>query len=222
MSDNWVETVRHCHSRPVAQRWLTTLAPMQSHSAFSERKRASGGAQKREEHVRTFVRDNVRAGLLDAPALRAEVERAVREELPWLPVTETVEAWLSAEQQAWYDDAATWADPTDHDRLIAAFDELESAGVAVLQACESHWVARDLLRSREDLHGVAWFLPSDVWHAIDEGMLEVNVWHASGANVAPGDALLELAVSAFARQGLAAHFDEGRIEVSAHWRRRPS
>jgi len=52
-------------------------------------------------------------------------------------------------------------------------------------------------------------------------MLEVNVWHANTANVAPGDALLDLVVEAFAARGLHAHFDEGRVEVSAHWQRRP-
>jgi hypothetical protein len=70
--------------------------------------------------------------------------------------------------------------------------------------------------------GVAWFTPTDVWHAIDAGMLEVNLWHGTTANAAPGDELLEQALSAFAEAGLAAHFDEGRIEVAAHWQRRPS
>jgi hypothetical protein len=53
-------------------------------------------------------------------------------------------------------------------------------------------------------------------------MLEVNLWHATTANAAPGDALLEDALGCFASEGLAAHFDEGRIEVSAHWQRRPA
>ena len=51
-------------------------------------------------------------------------------------------------------------------------------------------------------------------------MLEVNVWHGSTANVAPGDALLDDVLAVLARHGLAAHFDEGRLEVSARWRRR--
>ena len=40
-------------------------------------------------------------------------------------------------------------------------------------------------------------------------------------NAAPGDALLTAVVSCFERHGLAAHFDEGRIEVAARWQRRP-
>jgi len=70
--------------------------------------------------------------------------------------------------------------------------------------------------------GVVWFTPGDVWHAIDHGMLEVNVWHATGANIAPGDALLGVVVDAFARHGLSARYDEGRVEVDAHWHRRVS
>ncbi len=42
------------------------------------------------------------------------------------------------------------------------------------------------------------------------------------ANAAPGDGLLDEAVEAFAAAGLEAHFDEGRIEVSARWQRRPA
>ena len=176
----------------------------------------------REKQVRAFVRDNVRAGLLDATALRAEVERAVAEELPWLPPSATTDTWLAEETREWQADAETWQGDTDHDRLQAAFADLERAGVAVLQGCEDHWSAQALLERRDDLVGVAWFMPSDVWHAIDEGMLEVNVWHASSANVAPGDALLDDVVAVFEGHGLSAHFDEGRIEVSAHWQRRPS
>ena len=52
-------------------------------------------------------------------------------------------------------------------------------------------------------------------------MLELNVWHGSSANVAPGDALLELVQQTLAARGIASVFDEGRIEVSLAWERRP-
>jgi hypothetical protein len=48
----------------------------------------------------------------------------------------------------------------------------------------------------------------------------VNLWHGTTANAAPGDALLGDVLAAFADAGLDAHFDEGRIEVAAHWHRR--
>jgi hypothetical protein len=173
-----------------------------------------------EEQVRAFVRDNVRAGLLAPEEVLAEAEQAVTEELPWLPPG-TAEQWVAAETAAWRAEARDWPAVTEHDRLQAAFAELERGGVAVLQGCEDHWAAKALLERRDDVRGVAWFVPPDVWHAIDEGMLEVNVWHASGANVAPGDTLLDDVLGVFTRHDLPAHFDEGRIEVSAHWQRRP-
>ena len=103
-----------------------------------------------------------------------------------------------------------------------AFAEVEASGVVVLQGCEDHWVAKRLLddRAGDPPRGVAWFTPPDVWHAVDEGMLEVNLWHGTTANAAPGDALLADVIAVLARHGLAAHFDEGRIEVAAFWQRR--
>ena len=173
--------------------------------------------------TRAWVRDVVRSGLLGAEALEAEVTGAVAADLPDLPAEETARSWIAEERSAWQADAATWPEVTDHDRLERAFARLEGLDIVVLQGCADHWVARDLLRRREPAvpRGVAWFTPADVWHAIDEGMLEVNLWHGSTANAAAGDRLLEEALACFAEEGLAAHFDEGRIEVSAHWQRRP-
>lgn len=171
--------------------------------------------------MQTFVHDNVRAGLLAPQELYDEVARAVREELPWRQESETARSWISAAQSAWASDAESWPAVTDYSRLQSAFTKLEVGGVAVLQACEDHWAAAAVLRSRPDVRGVAWFLPSDVWHAISAGMLEVNLWHGSGANVAPGDELLVWVESVLVGCGLPAHFDEGRIEVSARWQRHP-
>ncbi|MGZ4426590.1 MAG: DUF6891 domain-containing protein [Nocardioidaceae bacterium] len=178
-----------------------------------------------EEHVREFTRSCVRAGLLDADALHDEVVQAVRAELPERAgaAEDVARAWIAEFRAELARDQATWPAVTDYDRLQAAFRELEAGGVLVLQGCEDHWAAKALLEQRAadgvPPRGVAWFTPPDVWHAIDEGMLEVNVWHGSTANVAPGEALLDDVVAVFARQGLAAHFDEGRIEVGAHWQR---
>jgi hypothetical protein len=175
------------------------------------------------EDTRAWVRDVVRSGLLGADDLQAEVTGVVAVDHPELPAAETARAWIAEEQADWAEEARSWPAPTDHERLEAAFARLEEHGIVVLQGCADHWAARDLLRRREQdpPRGVAWFTPADVWHAIDEGMLEVNLWHGTTANAAPGDALLDEAIGCFADEGLPAHFDEGRIEVSAHWRRRP-
>ena len=164
----------------------------------------------------------MRSALWSAAEVRARTVAAIRADHPDLPPDETADGWIAEAHEAWRADAATWPEVTDHDRLARAFDRLEQEGIVVLAGVEDHWVARDELRRRTPSPaGVAWFTPTDVWHAIDAGMLEVNLWHGDTANAAPGDALLDVALAAFESAGLAAHFDEGRIEVSAGWQHRP-
>jgi Domain of unknown function (DUF6891) len=179
-----------------------------------------------EQHVREFTRACVRAGLLPADELHAEVVQAIVTELPDRAdgADELADAWVGEAREALRLDQEGWPEATDYERLQTAFDELEIADIVVLQGCEDHWVAKRLLEERsaaDDLpRGVAWFTPSDVWHAVDEGMLEVNLWHATTANAAPGDELLSDVLGVLEKHGLAAHFDEGRIEVDAHWHKR--
>jgi hypothetical protein len=175
-----------------------------------------------EQHVREFVRSAVRSGLLDGPDLYDEVLLAITSELPDVSDPRAqAERWIAEYREELRADSQSWPEQTDYHRLQAAFADLESRGIVVLQGCEDHWDAKAVLDGRRDdpPRGIAWFTPPDVWHAIDEGMLEVNVWHASTANVAPGDALLDEVVSAFGVQGLSAHFAEGRVEVDARWQR---
>jgi hypothetical protein len=176
----------------------------------------------RPEATRAWAADVVRSGLLPDDEVRVQVVAAVRADHPELPADATADAWIAEAWQAWREDAASWPETTDHDRLRAAFERLEQQGIVVLAGAHDHWVARDELRRRTPPPaGIAWFTPTDVWHAIDAGMLEVNLWHGDTANAAPGDALLDTALTAFEASGLEAHFDEGRIEVSAYWQRRP-
>jgi hypothetical protein len=170
--------------------------------------------------TRAWVRDVVRAGLLSPAERLAEVRAVVAEDHPDLPAEETARAWIADAEQEWRADAATWPARTDHDLLEEAFAELERQGIAVLQGCADHWEAAARL-DEGDCRGIAWFTPTDVWHAIDAAMLEVNLWHADRANAAPGDALLDDVLAVLASLGLSAHFDEGRIEVAARWQRRP-
>lgn len=176
----------------------------------------------RTEATRAWVADLVRSALLTDQQVRAETVSAIATDHPELPADETADLWIAEAREAWHADAATWPEVTDHDRLVDAFAELERRGIVVLEGIADHWVARDELERRTPPPaGVAWFTPPDVWHAIDAGMLEVNLWHGTTANVAPGDDLLDQALAAFAASGLEAHFDEGRIEVAARWQRRP-
>jgi hypothetical protein len=174
------------------------------------------------EATRSWVADLVRSGLLSSDAVRAQAVAAIAADHPELPAEETADAWIADAWATWRHDASGWPEVTDHDRLEQAFALLEQRGILVLAGVADHWVARDELARRTPRPvGVAWFTPTDVWHAIDAGMLEVNLWHGTTANAAPGDSLLDEALAAFAAAGLEAHFDEGRIEVAARWQRRP-
>jgi hypothetical protein len=144
----------------------------------------------------------------------------IADDHPDLPADATARAWILEAEGEWRSEAATWPDRTDHDLLEDAFAELERHGIVVLQGCADHWAAAARL-DRGGCRGIAWFTPTDVWHAIDAAMLEVNLWHADRANAAPGDPLLDEVLAVFAAAGLSAHFDEGRIEVAARWQRRP-
>ncbi len=181
-----------------------------------------------EEQVRDFARVSVRAGLLPDAEVRAEVVEAITVELPDRAdeASDLASAWIDDAREQLRVDQESWPEATDYERLQTAFAELELDDVLTLQGCEDHWAAKAVLDERaatgRSPRGIAWFTPSDVWHAVDEGMLEVNLWHGTTANAAPGDALLDDVLGVLEKHGLAAHFDEGRIEVNAHWHRRLS
>jgi hypothetical protein len=184
------------------------------------------GETTAEQHVREFTRAGVRAGLLSLEELHSEVVEAIVAELPERAAAADTLAddWIGEAREQLRVDQEGWPEATDYERLQTAFDELEIADIVVLQGCEDHWVAKRLLddrRAADDApRGVAWFTPADVWHAVDEGMLELNLWHGTTANAAPGDELLDDVLGVLEKHGLAAHFDEGRIEIDAHWHKR--
>jgi hypothetical protein len=179
-----------------------------------------------EEQVRDFTRSCVRAGLQTDLQLREEVVQAITTELPDHPgsAEELAHVWVDQARDQLVREQDGWPEATDYDRLQTAFAELETLDVVALQGVDDHWSAKAELERRDSTgvrpRGVAWFTPSDVWHAIDEGMLEVNLWHGTTANVASGDELLDDALTVFDKHGLPAHFDEGRIEVTARWQKR--
>ncbi len=181
----------------------------------------------RLDQLKTFARVLVWSGYQSALETQAEVYAAVLDEEPEPGTAERLTAEFLA--QAEQDLAAaeqTWPERTGFDRLRAAFADLRGRDVVVLEACDDHWAANDVL-SRAAAEGtvplgIAYFTHADVWHAVEHQMLELNVWHGSTANVAPGDALLDLVQQTLAAHGLGSLFDEGRIEVSVPWERRSS
>jgi len=184
------------------------------------------GAPKLSERdkLASLARVLVRAGYMSQGEAMAEVAVAAREDArethPQALAAQLVagaRGELSVEQRS-------WPLRTDHDRLVTAFAALRAQGVAVLEAVADHWAADGVLKDAAEagrpLSGVLWFTAPDVWHAVEHGMLEVNVWHADSANVAAGDALLTTVIDTLAQHHLDAHFDEGRVELSAYWHRR--
>jgi hypothetical protein len=170
--------------------------------------------------TRAWVRDVVRSGLWSDDRVHDEVRAVVAEDHPGLPPEETARTWIAHAREEWVAEAATWTGATDFDRLQSALGTLARQGLTVLQGCADHWEVKQALE-QATTRGAVWFTPPDVWHAIDEAMLEVNLWHADTANAAPGDALLDEVLDVLRGAGLPAHFDEGRIEVTARWQRRP-
>jgi hypothetical protein len=180
----------------------------------------------RLEQLRTFAAVQLRAGYRSDDEARADVLEALLAE-----VRDPEEAarltglYLSEAMSSWRREAAGWPETTDHDRLRAALAALEDGGLVVLEAVDDHWVANDTLVELQERgerpRGVAYFTLTDVWHAVEHGMLEVNLWHADRANVLDTDALLAETLAVFAEHGLEARFDEGRIEVAVAWQRRP-
>jgi hypothetical protein len=175
--------------------------------------------------VHDHARLQVRAGFLTPDALLADVlavavdEDIEDTEIVAIAAVDQARAGLVADQRR-------WPAITDVDRLRAVFADLGDDGVVVLQGVADHWAATAELERLDDAGenpaGIAWFTRTDVWHAIDHGMLEINLWHADSANVAPGDTLLTGVLARFDAAGLSAVFDEGRIEVRARWHRRPA
>jgi hypothetical protein len=176
------------------------------------------------QRLHDYARVQRRAGILDEAALLADVTQSAAEDVDPEAAPRLAREAIAAADAAYESDQADWPPVTDYDRLQAAFDELGRRDIVVLQAVEDHWTAERLLTDRRDLdepvRGVAWFTAPDVWHAVDHGMLELNVWHGSSANVAPGDPLLDEVIDVLDANDLSGHFDEGRIEVSAYWQRR--
>jgi hypothetical protein len=185
------------------------------------------GRAGRLDQLRAFAAMQLRSGYRSDDDVRADVREAVLDE-----VGDPVEAdrltddYLADAARSWGEEAAGWPARTQHDALVDAFDALRSAGVLVLEAVDDHWAANDVLVGLEQRgaspRGLAYFTHTDVWHAVEHQMLEINLWHGNRANVSDSDELLADVIEILADHGLAAHFDEGRIEVTVAWQRRPA
>ncbi len=181
----------------------------------------------RLDQLRNYARVQVWSGFRPLSDVETDVRDAVRDEVKDdAEATRLAGEFVADAQQSLQVAADQWPATTEFDRLQAALTQLEAAGVLVLQACEDHWAAQAMLQAVAAAgvrpRGIAYFTHTDVWHAVDHGMLEINVWHGNSANVAPGDDLLALVQETLAGYGIESLFDEGRIEATVTWQRRPA
>ncbi|MGW7681059.1 DUF6891 domain-containing protein [Kribbella sp. NPDC054772] len=176
--------------------------------------------ERTARELRGLARVLVRSGYADHAAITAALTEAVQEDAPSMDAASLVPLLIGEAVMDLDAEAADWPVTTDPDRLDAVLAELESRGLVVVRYTSDHHDARQRLEAAASPQGVVFFTDTDVWHAVDFGMLELKVWHPDTANVAPGDPLLEDVLELLNRHDLPAVFDEGRIEVTLDWQRR--
>lgn len=184
------------------------------------------GDSHREQRVRDFTRSCVRSGLMTDEQLVANVEKAIRAELPERAESagRLAHDWVERDRDELVSEQDGWPEATDYDRLQTAFSELETLDVLVVQGVEDLQSARDELQRRaatsSEPTGIVWFTPSDVWHAVGKGVLRVHLVRGTTQNVPSNDELLDDVLTVFDKHGIPAKFAHGRIEVAARWQRR--
>jgi hypothetical protein len=176
--------------------------------------------ERTARELRGLARVLVRTGYADHAAITAALTEAVREDAPSVDPTALVPLLIGEAVMDLNEEARDWPATTDPDRLDAVLAELGRLGLVVVRYTTDHHAARQVLEAADDPQGLVFFTDTDVWHAVDFGMLELKLWHPDTANVAPGEPLLEDVLALLNEHGLAAVYDEGRIEVTLDWQRR--
>lgn len=176
--------------------------------------------ERTARELRGLARVLVRSGYADRAAVTAALTDAVQEDAPAADSDTLVPELIDEALLDVSADAKGWPDETDPDRLDVVLAELESLGIVVVRYCADHHEARQALEAAAAPKGLVFFTDTDVWHAVDFGMLELKVWHPDTANVAPGEALLDDVLALLHERDLPAVFDEGRIETTLTWQRR--
>jgi hypothetical protein len=176
--------------------------------------------ERTARELRGLARVLVRSGYADHAAITSALTEAVHEDAPSVDAAALVPLLIGEAVMDLDAEAADWPATTDPDRLDAVLTELQAQGLVVVRYTSDHHAARQALEAAEAPKGLVFFTDTDVWHAVDFGMLELKVWHPDTANVAPGEPLLDDVLDLLNRHDLPAVFDEGRIEVTLDWQRR--
>jgi hypothetical protein len=176
--------------------------------------------ERTARELRGLARVLVRSGYADHAAITAALTEAVDEDAPSIEAADLVPLLIGEAVMDLAEEAKGWPETTDPDRLDAVLAELERLGLVVVRYTSDHHVARQTLEAADSPQGLVFFSDTDVWHAVDFGMLELKLWHPDTANVAPGEPLLEDVLALLRQYDLPAVFDEGRIEVTLNWQRK--
>jgi hypothetical protein len=176
--------------------------------------------ERTARELRGLARVLVRSGYADHAAITAALTEAVDEDAPSMEAADLVPLLIGEAVMDLAEEAKGWPETTDPDRLDAVLAELERLGLVVVRYTSDHHAARQALEAADSPQGLVFFSDTDVWHAVDFGMLELKLWHPDTANVAPGEPLLEDVLALLRQYDLPAVFDEGRIEVSLNWQRK--
>ena len=176
--------------------------------------------ERTARELRGLARVLVRSGYADHAAITAALTEAVQEDAPSMDAAALVPLLIGEAVMDLNTEAAAWPSTTDPDRLDVVLNELESLGIVVVRYTSDHHAARQALEAAVDPKGLVFFTDTDVWHAVDFGMLELKLWHPDTANVAPGEPLLEDVLRLLNERELPAVYDEGRIEVTLAWQRK--
>ena len=177
--------------------------------------------ERTARELRGLARVLVRSGYADHAAITAALTEAVREDAPAMDAAALVPLLIGEAVMDLNEDAAAW--PRVHGSGPAG---RRTGGIRVVSAWSWFATRRTTTRlgtrleSADSPQGLVFFTDTDVWHAVDFGMLELKLWHPDTANVAPGEPLLEDVLALLRQNDLPAVFDEGRIEVTVDWQRR--
>ena len=185
-------------------------------------------ADETEVELRERARMLVRSQLLDADAQLVSLEAAVRAALPDTDAGILARAWLAAERKQHVVDAQSWQRPTDHDRLVAALQECREHDVVV----ELGVVDPDDLRGRvtsqlarrgpdKPIRGVVWASEPDVFHAVDQHVLDLRPLRADATAAPHDDPLVSAVTGCLERHGLRVRFQVDRIQVAVRWQVSP-
>ena len=176
--------------------------------------------ERTARELRGLARVLVRSGYADHAAITAVLTEAVQEDAPSMDAAALVPLLIGEAVVDLNAEAANWPTTTDPDRLDAVLEQLERQGIVVVRYTSDHHAAKRALEAADAPKGLVFFTDTDVWHAVDFGMLELKLWHPDTANVAPGEPLLDDVLALLHNHDLPAVFDEGRIEVTLDWQRR--